>query len=226
MLPQACVSDRLKVAMHLLYETGLRISEVCAARVSDLKWVVYPGDATDSQEVSGWELAVVGKSNKLRMVPVSPMTIAALSSYLGSRGLPADVAHPENQEAALLGQASDVAARAPGLAKLHGQADPKAGIAADTLAHQVKGFFESCAKVLHNQGDAQGAKQFLAASTHWMRHTHATHSLASGTSLQVVQSILGHASIATTSVYLSTEDKRRMKAMEAFWRAGDRSSAQ
>ena len=222
MLPQACVSHRLKVAMHLLYETGLRISEVCAARVRDLKWVVYPGDATDSQEVSGWEMAVVGKGNKLRMVPVSPMTIDALSSYLGSRGLVADVAHPENQEASLLGQASDVAARAPGLAKHHGQADPKAGIAADTLAHQVKKFFESCSKVLQNRGDSQGAKRFLEASTHWMRHTHATHSLASGTPLQVVQGILGHASISTTSVYLSTEEKRRMKAMEAFWRAGSR----
>lgn len=47
----------------------------------------------------------------------------------------------------------------------------------------------------------------MASSTHRTRHTHATHSLVSDTSLQVVQSILGHASISTASVFLSTEEE-------------------
>lgn len=37
---------------------------------------------------------------------------------------------------------------------------------------------------------------------HWLRHSNATHALAAKAPLHVVQSTLGHASIATTGVYL------------------------
>lgn len=39
-------------------------------------------------------------------------------------------------------------------------------------------------------------------SAHWMRHAHATHSLEHGAPLPLIQSTLGHASLATTSRYL------------------------
>jgi site-specific recombinase XerD len=39
-------------------------------------------------------------------------------------------------------------------------------------------------------------------SPHWMRHAHASHALERGASLPLVQGTLGHANIATTSVYL------------------------
>ena len=34
---------------------------------------------------------------------------------------------------------------------------------------------------------------------------------------QIAQQNLGHASLATTTVYVTTEQKRRMKAVESFW---------
>ena len=34
----------------------------------------------------------------------------------------------------------------------------------------------------------------------------------------LAQQNLGHASLATTTVYVTTEKRRRMKAVEAFWR--------
>ena len=40
------------------------------------------------------------------------------------------------------------------------------------------------------------------ASCHWLRHSHATHSLEGGAGLANVMSQLGHASVATTSIYL------------------------
>ena len=36
--------------------------------------------------------------------------------------------------------------------------------------------------------------------------------------IQVVQNNLGHASVGTTSMYLTTERDERMKAMRGFWK--------
>ena len=36
--------------------------------------------------------------------------------------------------------------------------------------------------------------------------------------IEVAQQNLGHASLATTTVYVTTEKRRRMKAVEIFWR--------
>ena len=53
--------QRLRVAMHLLYATGLRLSEVVTERVQDLQWVEYPSDAQDDESLEGWGLTVIGK---------------------------------------------------------------------------------------------------------------------------------------------------------------------
>ena len=117
-----------------------------------------------------------------------------------------------------MGKASDVAERAPGLST--GQAlDPRQGIAATTFYDQIKGFFTDCAFVLRGQGDAKGAERFAKASTHWMRHSHASHAIAGGMPIEIAQQNLGHASLATTTVYVTTEKRRRMKAVEAFWKS-------
>lgn len=54
--------------------------------------------------------------------------------------------------------------------------------------------------------------------THWMRHSHASHAIAGGMPIEIAQQNLGHASLATTTIYVTTEKRRRMKAVEAFWR--------
>jgi len=53
-----------------------------------------------------------------------------------------------------------------------------------------------------------------------MRHTHATHALAPGAALTTVRDNLRHASIATTSGYLHTDEARRAEEMGAAF--GDR----
>lgn len=45
------------------------------------------------------------------------------------------------------------------------------------------------------------------ASAHWLRHSHASHSLDRGASLVTVRDTLGHASIATTNKYLHSKRK-------------------
>jgi site-specific recombinase XerD len=216
-LSATSANQRLGFGLHLLYATGLRLSEVVAATVDDLQWVEYPPDASDDQPMQGWLLRVIGKGQRLREVPLPADVVSELNRYLASRGL---ASHPHdigNQGAFLLGKASDAAERAPGLST--GQTiDPRQGIAATTFYDQIKAFFAHCAAVLRGQGDAKGVERFYKASTHWMRHSHASHAIAAGMPIEIAQQNLGHASLATTTVYVTTEKRRRMKAVEAFWK--------
>ena len=72
--------------------------------------------------------------------------------------------------------------------------------------------------------DEADAAQLKRASTHWLRHSHASHALQgregqTPVPIQVVQNNLGHASVGTTSMYLTTERDERLNAMRGFWEA-------
>ncbi|MEY2872862.1 MAG: hypothetical protein RLZZ373_233 [Pseudomonadota bacterium] len=206
---------RLRVALRLLYRTGLRLSEVVAARAGDLSWVEYPAEGDDPAE-QGWMLQVVGKGHKLREVPVPEAVVDELNDYLASRGCKADVQHADNQDTHLLGKASDWAERAPGLASRI-EMSPADGIAGTTLYEQLKAFFGTCAMQLRAQGDIKGAQRLERASTHWLRHSHASHMIAQGLPVEIVQQNLGHASLATTTLYVTTEQRRRLQASKKAW---------
>jgi site-specific recombinase XerD len=51
-----------------------------------------------------------------------------------------------------------------------------------------------------------------------MRHSHASHAIASGMPIEIARQNLGHASLATTTVYVTTGKRRRMEAVEISWK--------
>jgi integrase/recombinase XerC len=57
--------------------------------------------------------------------------------------------------------------------------------------------------------DPSAAAVLRRASTHWLRHTAATHQADAGTDLRFIQKNLRHASLETTALYLHAEDDRR-----------------
>jgi site-specific recombinase XerD len=81
---------------------------------------------------------------------------------------------------------------------------------------QLKGFFVECSQALE-MSDKKGAARIAQASTHWLRHTFGSHAVAAHTPLEVVQSVLGHASLNTTTIYVKAERKRRFKEIQRFW---------
>jgi site-specific recombinase XerD len=208
-------ATRLRLTLDLLYATGLRASEAVAARVQELRRVDF-FDAEAGEHVGGWMLTVLGKGHKLREVPIPDALVASIEDYLAHRGLPADVSSADTQDAHLLGVATDTDARAAGLRR-PSPYDPRAGITEETLYRQIKDHFKACSVRLAAAGDKASAARLAKASTHWLRHTHATHSLASGVKIQEAQQNLGHASLATTTAYVTTERAQRLKGMAMFW---------
>ncbi len=215
-LPDTSAHRRLSFSLHLLYATGLRLAEVVAAKVDDLEFVSYPPQGDEIEPVEGWELRVIGKGNKERIVPVPFNVTSELSQYLVSRGLDVDPQANDNRGAHLLGRAVDVAERAPWSPAAQSGVDPKSSISASTLYDQLKGFFSECADALEVI-DQKGAQRLRAGSTHWLRHTHGSHAVAAGIPIDIVQQNMGHASLNTTTIYVTSEDRRRMEAMQKFW---------
>ena len=85
-----------------------------------------------------------------------------------------------------------------------------AGITTQRLWAILKGFFATAADVPGDKNPALTEK-LRRATPHWMRHTHATPALQRGAELTTVRDNLRHASLSTTSVYLHSDDLRRVK---------------
>ena len=66
---------RDRAILEILYGCGLRVSEACGMKVSDIFWE------------EGF-VKVVGKGDKERLVPVGQMALDAVSAYLEARPLP------------------------------------------------------------------------------------------------------------------------------------------
>ena len=80
--------------------------------------------------------------------------------------------------------------------------------------HKVlKAFFAEIAASL-SETDAESPEKLTRASTHWLRHTHGTHTIDMDIALTVVRDNLGHSSIAITSQYVHADKDARHSAME------------
>jgi site-specific recombinase XerD len=195
-LPDTPVNHRLRFALLLFYETGLRLSEAVLVTVDDLGQTLC--EDPSGAVVRGWTLSIKGAGNKERILPLSNALVARLSVYLTLRGLHADPLHSSHAGVCLLAR-TDSGRRGRKAAPAQHEAIQKTGLSASVLARQLKAFFTECAQSM--AADPQAASQFARASTHWLRHTNAAQSIASGIPIDIVQQNLGHASRATTANY-------------------------
>jgi site-specific recombinase XerD len=181
-------AQRLRFILDFELATGLRATELTHAKLGDL----YFGDANDI-----W-LRLTGKGSRAARVAMPPLAIRALQTYLQQRGLPVD---PRRCSRNLL--------LVPAL-----NGDRTVSISGTRLRAVLKRFFRLVGQQIATT-DASAAHRLEQASPHWLRHTHATLALAHGVELRSVRDNLRHASIATTSQYVHSDDLLRMQQLGA-----------
>ena len=176
-------AQRLRFMLDFAYATGLRISELVGAKLG----------AIDSDAHGDTWIRVIGKGRKAGKVVLPPLARAALDRYLAQRGLPVTPSkwRPSTPLIGSLGEDGN-------------------GISSWRLWRVLKRFFAAAAEVVE-EGSPALAEKLRQATPHWTRHTHATHLLEGGAELTTVRDNLRHASLATTSMYLHTDDARRAK---------------
>ncbi|WP_412179615.1 phage integrase family protein [Variovorax paradoxus] len=185
---------RLRRGMRWLYATGLRLSEITSVKCEDLEPVDY--ETAGGGVATGWVLSVIGKGGRRRQVPVPAELVDELENELARHGFERQVGVPGNQA-------------------IHVMARFDAGLekpppwSASGLYQAIKAFLAQAAAGL----EGVDAQQLRKASTHWLRHTRGRHALQgregqAPVPIQVVHSNLGHASVGTTSMYLTTEARR------------------
>jgi integrase len=107
------------------------------------------------------------------------------------------------------------------LAKHDGGTDgnSEAPYSADALARLVREAVRRIAGDLLREGalsyDAHA--KLLATSAHAFRHTFGTRAVARDMPIDVVQRILGHASLQTTSIYVHAERQRMLDAAAQYY---------
>lgn len=189
---------RARWLFSLLYIGGLRVSEVTDGMMANF----FCRRGVDGTE--RWWLEATGKGEKTRLIPATAELMSELMHYRRSSGLSPLPVHDEIT---------------PLLLPLIGPVKPMARTAVHEI---VKAIMRATAERLRLTGkaDAEAAAAHIEqASTHWMRHTAGTHQ-SDHVDLKVVRDNLGHANIATTSIYVHAEDDARHDATSVAHRAG------
>ena len=224
-LPSTPAQLRLSFSLHFLYGTGLRLSELVAARLEDLELIDVCGNQVSDCNERAWFLYVNGKGGHRREVPVPSGLMTELKQYLGMRGLDEDPCSSTNRGVPLIGHLSPHGDHLGTSSDVVGIPPPLVCLSPSAIYKTLKRFFGSVAVELRFKGDDAGAIRLDQSSTHWLRHTHASHAISRGVPLEIAQQNLGHKSLSTLTAYVRTETNRRALAMEAFWASASSASA-
>ena len=170
------ISERLRDAclMHILYATGMRVSELMA----------LPVGATRGNPKM---ILVIGKGSKERLVPLSQPARNALAEWLVER---------DTKEELLL--------------KSGHSASPFLFPSSGRLGHLTRHWFYNKIKHWALLADVDPNK----ISPHTVRHAFASHLLANGADLRIIQTLLGHADVATTEIYTHVLSEKLQSLVE------------
>ena len=158
--------------LALLYDTGTRISELINLRV---------GDVTINTVAT---VRVIGKGNKMRLLPISPETANIITAYLKSNKIDSN-----NPVQPLFVNRSKMKLTRPGVTYILKKY-------VDLARAKNPGYFT------------------IDVTPHIMRHSKATQLLLSGVNLVYIRDFLGHSSVVTTEHYAKTNPEFMRKAIE------------
>ncbi len=184
-----CRRPREHFMVILLLDTGLRIGEALGLRRADMH--LLPDSRGLGCTVVGAHVHVRHRANpngalaKSRFPRTVPASDAVLSSYAGYQHERAEIVGEDDCDMVFVNLY-----REP--------------LGAPMTYRAAKRLFERLARDCG-----------FAVRPHMFRHTAATGWVRAGTDLDVVRALLGHASLASTTVYLHARDEDKRRAVEA-----------
>lgn len=161
---------RNRLILEMLYDTGIRRSELVGIRNADIDW-------------EAMQLRVNGKRNKQRLIPFAEGLKDLMRAYTEIR-------------------------------------DREVGVESEWFFVRENGTALSVGMVYHIVKNKLSEIPTLAKrSPHVLRHSFATSMLNNGAELNAVKELLGHSSLASTSVYTHTTFEELKKVYHAHPRA-------
>lgn len=180
---------RTRWLFALLYHAALRRDEVANGTMGD--FVRTDGD---------WQLRVIGKGSVERMVTVNSVLLQELTIYRSWHELTPACPLPSETYPLILS-----------VYKGHGQTSLTPRAIGKTIS-------EVAAQAQATCPDEHMRQRISKLSTHWMRHTSATHRLKAGARLETVQDELGHKDPKTTRIYTKDIGEQRREDAELLAR--------
>jgi len=167
--------------------TQLEILYAGGLRVSELVSLKLNSAARVTRQDAQACLIILGKGGKERLVPLTGAAVTAIKDWLALREktLPKSVLARERSERFLF---------------------PSSG----KSGHMTRERFAQLLKELAREAGLDATR----ISPHALRHAFATHLLERGADLRAVQTLLGHADIATTQIYTHVLDEQMQKLVE------------
>jgi len=183
---------RIRWLFSLLYLSGIRVSEITQNTMGDF----FCRRDNKGQEL--WWLEIIGKGDKVRLIPATEEMMSELAQYRRSLSLsPYPLPNEEIPLILPIGKSLKPLTRS-------------------ALHIVIKKVFTSTAAWLRLRGDEYVARANVVeqASAHWLRHTAGSHMADQQIDLRLIRDNLGHESLNTTSQYLHVDDDRRHRETE------------
>ncbi|CAG4926474.1 site-specific integrase [Paraburkholderia gardini] len=158
-----------------------------------------------------WELTVVGKRKIERTVPVSPATVDALRAHWRDRQKNFD----DEASGPLV---KPIFLPPTPQAKERHKSDTDLSYAPDSLNDMVAWAMKRLRAGIPDLSNSEIA-QLEATSPRAFRHTFGTQAAAEDVPVDIIQCILGHRSLQTTTIYVQAEKQRMMKAAAKYYAA-------
>lgn len=181
--------ERIRFITLFLYGSCARRAELANGKMSQVQ-----------KEDDVWVWSILGKGQKKAKVILDSETMAVLKRYRSFRGL---VPVPQYGES-----------KVPIVAKLYCE-EP---VTDWMLYHEIKSFFKHAEMFLRfiEPSHEEWLGKLAYGSTHWMRHTWASHAAATGVPIRATADQLRHSSTATTErVYVHATLKQRKEDISA-----------
>lgn len=196
-----------RAALLLMGESGMRRQEVASATYESLRRA--------PESTSGlWELTFVGKRSTERTVFFPERVVAALHAHLQDRLIaPSQVTPNTPLLAPVAFLPTTTTKKRHGIPKKQ-TAQSNAGYSADALGRLISRSLSRMATDPALDLTEDDSKRLSDATGHALRHTFGTKSVADKRPLDVIQLLMGHKSLETTTQYVQAPRNRAISEMD------------